>query len=126
MSATLLKVESGLVFGVPLMANVVLQEVDYDRKAKDAEATGEAGDVIGVAIYGGQRYNCKGSYLYKGTSPYTMGQDIMSVVTALFGELTGACAVSGFGRKRSHEAFSDGNFEAIGLIGATQSTFTPS
>ena len=133
MAATLLKTEAALVFGVATgfgnTYTVVLQDVDYDRKAKDSEATGEYGDVIGVAIHGGQRYNVKGTYLYKGTSTLCpsgadMGLDIMSGITGIFAELTGACVLTGTGRKRGHEAFSDGNFEGIGLVGGSRSTYS--
>ena len=64
MAATLLLVESGLKFGIAnsQTAVIILQNVDFDRKAKDAEATNEYGDVIGVAVFGGQRYNYKSDY----------------------------------------------------------------
>lgn len=121
MGATLMKVDSGLIFGVPTLSGVVLQEIEADRKAKDAEATGEVGDVIGVAIFGGQRSNVRGSYLFKGTDfGGGIGADIASSVGSGLG-LSGPICVSGFTRKRNHEAFADGSFEAISLDGSTRS-----
>lgn len=119
MAATLMLVESDLIFGVPVLTGVVLQEIEANRDAKEAVATGEEGDEIGVAVYGGQMANCRGTYLFLGTDfGGGIGQNIASEVGTGLG-LTGPILVSGFSRKRNHEAFADGSFKAVSLDGAS-------
>lgn len=121
MAATLMLVEPNLEFGVPVLANVVLQEIKANRNANTAKATGEQGAVIGIAIYGGQDAECDGSYLYLGTQfGGGIGQDISaSVGTSL--NLTGPVCVTGFGINRTHEGFVSGDFKAVSLDSATVS-----
>lgn len=119
MAATLLLVEPDLEFGVPVLADVVLQELDGNRDAKRAVASGEQGAVIGVSIYGGELTDVTGNYLYLGTQfGGGIGNDISaSVGTSL--DLADPVIVEGFGLKRSNEAFVSGSFKAVHLDGAS-------
>ena len=121
MAATLLLVEPNLEFGVPTLANVVLQDIKANRNANTAKATDEDGDVIGIAIYGGQDAECDGTYLYLGTAfGGGIGENIASSVgTSL--NLTGPVCVTGYGISRTHEGFVTGDFKAISLDGASVS-----
>jgi hypothetical protein len=123
-TATLLKVESRLTFGVPVLTTCVLQDIKADRNANTAKATGEQGAVIGIAIFGGQDAECSGSYLYCGTQfGGGIGANIATQVGTAVG-LTGPVAVSGFGIARTHEGFVTGDFKAVSLDSATYTAST--
>lgn len=120
MAATLLLVNENLQFGVPSIGNAVIQDIKADRNAGTAKATGEDGDVIGIAIHGGQDAEVSGSYLYTGSIfGDGIGEDIVTDV----GEsllLTGPTCVTGYGIARTHEGFATGDFKAVSLDGATR------
>jgi hypothetical protein len=119
MSATLLRVETDLEFGVPVISDIILQDCDATQDGKTAIATGEEGDEIGVSVYGGKVVEFKGSYLYKGKDIAGIGVDVPSgIVTALSDE-TMKAVIYGFGRKKTHEGWTTGDYKGIGLLGAS-------
>jgi hypothetical protein len=122
MPATMLLTNPNLKFGVPTLANVVLQEIKSDRNANTAKATGEKGEVIGIAIYGGQDTEGSGSYLFLGTAfGGGIGNNIASSVGSSL-NLTGPCCVTGFGINRTNEGFATGDFKFVSLDSASVST----
>src|ERR1041384_6260781 len=67
---------SGLEFGVPEVSGVVLQNVEERRSNETAEARDEDGDVIGFAVYGGERQEISGEYLWKGDDIADLGASV--------------------------------------------------
>lgn len=121
MAANLLLVEEDLEFGVPVVADCVLQEIEARRDADRALARGEQGAKIGVSIYGGELSELTGRYLYLGTAfGGGIGEDIASDVGTSM-NLTGPVVVEGYGLKRTNEGFAEGDFKAVNLDGATLS-----
>lgn len=117
MAATV-KGTAGLTFGTPTEASVIMQSVDETRSTQTAEAPDEDGDVIGLAIFGGQRQEISGEYLWKGS-------DIGSIASAII--LTGITAISPagdvyvieLGTRTSNTDFKRGTFRAISISGVT-------
>src|SRR5579862_4895498 len=118
MSATLLLVEADLVFGVPTIDDIVLQNLDMTRDAKTAIATGEEGDEIGVSIYGGKVAEVKGDYLFIGSDINAIGDTMSADIGTALG-IDDDIVCYGFGRKLAHEGFQTGDFRGISLTGGS-------
>ena len=120
MAATLLLVNADLEFGVPVLSGCVLQNINRDRNANTAKATGEQGDVIGIAVYGGQDAEISFDFLWLGSDFASIGTNIVSSVGTALG-VTGPVVVTGNGVKRTHEGFATGDGKAVTLDGASLS-----
>lgn len=116
--AASVKSTASLVFGTPTESSVVMQSLEETRNTETAEASDEDGDVIGLAIYGGQRQEITGEYLFKGSDIGTIGSAIvLSGLQAI--SPTGSVYVVELGTKTSNTAFKTGSFRAISISGVT-------
>lgn len=117
MAATV-KSTSSLTFGTPTEASVVMQSVEESRTTNTAEAADEDGDVIGLAIYGGQRQEITGEYLFTGSDIGSIGSSItLSGLTAI--SPAGDVYVVELGTRTSNTGFKTGSFRAISISGVT-------
>jgi hypothetical protein len=117
MAATV-KGTAGLTFGTPTESSVIMQSLDETRSTSTAEASDEDGDVVGFAMYGGQRQEITGEYLWKGSDIGSIGASVtLSGLTAI--SPAGDVYVIELGTKTSNTGFKTGNFRAISISGVT-------
>ena len=114
MAATV-KGTSGLAFGTPTNAGVIMQSLDETRSTQTAEATDEDGDVVGFCIYGGTKQEVSGEYLYIGADLGTLGATVtLSGLTS-----PGGLYLTELGTKSSNTGFKMGSFKAISVTGVS-------
>lgn len=105
-----------LVFGVDAVTAVIMQSFDSEANGNVEYVVDEDGDTAGFALYGGDRVEMTGRYVYKGAD----------IVTALFSSITLASAVGSgtiyvysYGRQATNTGFVTGTFKAVRVTGIT-------
>jgi hypothetical protein len=111
MSATLYG-DTDLIFGVPVVAGIVMQASNARLMGKYTDATDEDDDSIGFATHHTNMGEMDGTYLFK-------GDDVVSAIgDALPAELTEFdftdVAVYEIGRKRVKNNYAEGDYKAVG------------
>ena len=96
-----------------------MQSLEETRSTQTAEALDEDGDVIGLAIFGGQRQEISGEYLTKSHADIGNLAAMLTLTGLPDLSPSGSIYVIELGTRVSNTSFKTGSFRAISIAGIT-------
>lgn len=104
-------------FGTPSVTSFILNDLSETRSAQTAEVMDEDGDVISLAVYGGNRQEITGTYVWQGEDIASIGGTV--AVSGLSFPANGSAVVivTELGTRYTNTGFATGNFKAISVEG---------
>jgi len=97
--------------------SVILTSFESTISNQIAEALDEDGDVVAIAIYGGERAAISGEFLWEGAAIGALGSALTLTITGFTPPAGSSIFVTENGIKYTNTAFATGSFKAIAISG---------